>query len=134
MKLTSIPVLACALSVLLSGAATADEQCYVIGDTSGNKLSKALGSNQNPYGSLADVEADDSCQRINVLYSEVPLDGGIALRDGQRLRGEPAGRAIDWPAVEALTPCGGVRIEDDVAVTATGTENFTRAAFAELAA
>jgi Xaa-Pro dipeptidase len=50
------------------------------------------------------------------------------------LRGEPAGRAVNWPAVDALLPCGGVRIEDDVAVTATGTENLTRAAFAELAA
>ena len=50
------------------------------------------------------------------------------------LRGEPAGRAVNWSAVEALLPCGGVRIEDDVAVTATGAENLTRAAFAELAA
>jgi Xaa-Pro dipeptidase len=50
------------------------------------------------------------------------------------LRGESAGRAVNWSAVEALLPCGGVRIEDDVAVTAGGTENLTRAAFAELAA
>jgi Xaa-Pro aminopeptidase len=34
--------------------------------------------------------------------------------------------------VAALAPCGGVRIEDDVAVTPEGADNLTRPAFAEL--
>jgi Xaa-Pro dipeptidase len=50
------------------------------------------------------------------------------------LRGGPAGAAVDWKAVAALAPCGGVRIEDDVAVGPAGIENLTRAAFAELGA
>ena len=37
---------------------------------------------------------------------------------------------IRWPRVEALRPYGGIRIEDDLAVTATGCENLTRDAFA----
>jgi Xaa-Pro dipeptidase len=42
-------------------------------------------------------------------------------------------RDIDWARVEQFRPYGGVRIEDDVAVTATGHENLTRNAFARLA-
>jgi Xaa-Pro dipeptidase len=41
---------------------------------------------------------------------------------------------VDWPQLAALKPFGGIRIEDNVAVTASGYENLTRAAFsAELA-
>ena len=48
------------------------------------------------------------------------------------LRAEPRGRDVNWPKVEAFLPRGGVRIEDNVAVTATGVENLTRDAFARL--
>ncbi len=37
---------------------------------------------------------------------------------------------LDWSAIDALRPFGGVRIEDDVLVTATGVRNFTREAWA----
>ena len=46
------------------------------------------------------------------------------------LREQPAGRAVNWEAVAALAPCGGVRIEDDIAVTGDGVVNLTRRAFA----
>jgi Xaa-Pro dipeptidase len=45
-------------------------------------------------------------------------------------RADARGRLIHWPRVEALRPFGGIRIEDDLAVTATGCENLTRDAFA----
>ena len=48
------------------------------------------------------------------------------------LRADPHGRDVNWPKVEAFLPCGGVRIEDNVAVTAAGVENLTRDAFARL--
>ncbi len=48
------------------------------------------------------------------------------------LREGPTARAVDWDAVAALAPCGGVRIEDDVAITPEGVDNLTRPAFAEL--
>ena len=41
---------------------------------------------------------------------------------------------IDWSVVEELKPCGGIRIEDNVATTASQPENMTRDAFARLAA
>lgn len=37
---------------------------------------------------------------------------------------------INWPLLESLMPCGGIRIEDNVRVTSAGVENFTRDAFA----
>lgn len=43
-------------------------------------------------------------------------------------RSGDTGRAFDWSVVDALIPCGGIRIEDDVHVTAGGPENLTRPA------
>jgi Xaa-Pro dipeptidase len=43
-------------------------------------------------------------------------------------------RHVDWNRVDAFRPFGGVRIEDDLAVTADGCENLTRNAFRALAA
>jgi Xaa-Pro dipeptidase len=39
------------------------------------------------------------------------------------------GRSINWPRVGALKKFGGIRIEDDLAVTRAGCENLTRDAF-----
>ncbi|MFC6669455.1 Xaa-Pro dipeptidase [Marinobacterium aestuariivivens] len=47
-----------------------------------------------------------------------------------RLRQGPGGEAVSWKQVELLMPYGGIRIEDNVAVTADGHENLTRDAFA----
>ena len=49
-------------------------------------------------------------------------------------RADARGAHINWPMVEALRPYGGIRIEDNVAATETQPENFTRDAFARLAA
>ncbi|MYE13160.1 MAG: Xaa-Pro dipeptidase [Gammaproteobacteria bacterium] len=48
------------------------------------------------------------------------------------LRVEAAGADVVWSRVDEFLPCGGIRIEDNVAVTADGTENLTRDAFARL--
>lgn len=47
-----------------------------------------------------------------------------------QLRDSPLAREVDWARVDALRPCGGVRIEDDALVTTDGHENLTRRAFA----
>lgn len=48
------------------------------------------------------------------------------LRDSKRASD------VNWSRVEAFRPFGGIRIEDDVAVTAGGHENLTREAFGAL--
>jgi Xaa-Pro dipeptidase len=47
----------------------------------------------------------------------------------ERLRGEPLGNKVNWPLVDALSPFGGVRIEDNVAVMEDGVVNLTRQAW-----
>jgi len=49
-----------------------------------------------------------------------------------RLRTAPAGQQINWKMVDALTPFGGIRIEDNVHVRKQGLENLTRDAFLAL--
>jgi Xaa-Pro dipeptidase len=48
-------------------------------------------------------------------------------------RSDSRARSINWPRVEGLRRFGGIRIEDDLAVTADGCENLTRDGFAAVA-
>lgn len=47
-------------------------------------------------------------------------------------KAEGDAKVINWDAVARLAPCGGIRIEDNVRVTATAGDNLTRKAFADL--
>ena len=65
----------------------------------------------------------------------VTVEPGVYFIDSllERLRAGPHAKHVDWSLVDALRPCGGIRIEDNVHVTAKGHENLTRAAFAAAA-
>ncbi|MCP5179618.1 MAG: Xaa-Pro dipeptidase [Pseudomonadales bacterium] len=47
------------------------------------------------------------------------------------LRASAHAHRVNWARVDAFRCCGGIRIEDNVVVTADGCDNVTRAAFAE---
>lgn len=44
----------------------------------------------------------------------------------RELRQGAASQRFDWELIDALTPCGGIRIEDNVVVTSDGHRNLTR--------
>ncbi|MDB4946291.1 MAG: Xaa-Pro dipeptidase PepQ [Labilithrix sp.] len=56
------------------------------------------------------------------------IEPGLYFIDGvlAQLRAKPEGKLVDWNLVEALSPFGGIRIEDDVVVRAEDTRNLTR--------
>ena len=64
----------------------------------------------------------------------VTMEPGIYFIDAllAPLRQGPHASHVDWERVAALRPFGGIRIEDDLAVTESGCENLTRDAVARL--
>jgi Xaa-Pro dipeptidase len=61
----------------------------------------------------------------------VTMEPGIYFIDQllNQARNDARADKINWPRVEQFRKFGGIRIEDDLAVTATGSENLTRDAF-----
>ncbi len=49
----------------------------------------------------------------------------------EKLRNSSMSRLIDWDRVEQFLPYGGIRVEDDVLVTETGSKNLSRPALLE---
>ena len=41
-------------------------------------------------------------------------------------RNSAKGKQLNWPLIDGLIPYGGIRVEDDVLVTADGPRNLTR--------
>ena len=62
----------------------------------------------------------------------VTIEPGLYFIESLQRKWKPSGnaRAVNWDAVARLAPYGGIRIEDNVLVTAEGGENLTRDAFA----
>lgn len=65
----------------------------------------------------------------------VTVEPGLYFIDSllRQLAAGPHSSRVNWKRVDELRPCGGIRIEDNLAVRAGGAENLTRAAFAALA-
>ncbi len=93
-------------------------------DESGETIPKPTG---HPY-----LRCTRKLESGNVVTVEPGIYFIDMLLDG--LRKGPHANAVNWPKVEHLHRFGGVRIEDNVAVTDTDPENLTRDAFRALAA
>jgi len=95
----------------------------VMGDVQGHERQRPEG---HPYLRLT---------RILEPGVVVTVEPGIYLIDSLLAAAHADSRRahIDWAVVEELKPFGGVRIEDNVATTATQPENLTRDAFAKAA-
>ncbi len=96
----------------------------VIGDSQGHERQRPEG---HPYLRLT---------RMLEPGVVVTVEPGIYLIDCLLAAAHADSRRahIDWAVVEELKPFGGIRIEDNVAATASKPENLTRDAFAQLAA
>lgn len=64
----------------------------------------------------------------------VTMEPGLYFIDAllEPARQGPQAAQVDWQKVDALSPWGGIRIEDNLVITATGHDNLTRPAFAQL--
>jgi len=62
----------------------------------------------------------------------VTVEPGIYFIDSllAALRAGPHAGTVNWTLVDTLSACGGIRIEDNVLVTAAGHDNLTRTGFA----
>jgi Xaa-Pro dipeptidase len=62
------------------------------------------------------------------------MEPGIYFIDQllEAARADARGAQLNWARIEGFRKFGGIRIEDDLAVTATGCENLTRDAFRAL--
>jgi Xaa-Pro dipeptidase len=65
----------------------------------------------------------------------VTMEPGIYFNDQllNAAKGDSRGARINWPRVEAFRRFGGIRVEDNLAVTANGCENLTRDGFEAIA-
>lgn len=62
------------------------------------------------------------------------IEPGIYFIDSllDELRGNAHAGMVEWSRIDALRPFGGIRIEDNLCITADGNENLTRSAFSVL--
>ncbi|MDH3430477.1 MAG: Xaa-Pro dipeptidase [Gammaproteobacteria bacterium] len=108
-----------------------------LGHLLGIQVHDVGGFMENESGATIDPPSGHPFLRLTRKLEEnmvLTIEPGIYVIDMllENLRGTDAERHVVWNSVNWLRPFGGVRIEDDVRVSATGCENLTRDAFAAL--
>ncbi len=108
-----------------------------LGHLLGVQVHDVGGFMQNESGATIDPPSGHPFLRLTRVLEEdmvLTVEPGIYVIDMllEKLRGADAESHVNWDAVDWLRPFGGIRIEDDVRVTANGCENLTRDAFAAI--
>ncbi len=106
-----------------------------LGHLLGIQVHDVGGHQENEAGMIIDPPSAHPFLRLTRVLEEdmvVTIEPGLYVIDLllDNLRGSAAESHVNWDTVDWLRPFGGVRIEDDVRVLATGHENLTRDAFA----
>ncbi len=83
------------------------------------------------------LKSPDAYPKLRLLRSLEPgfvltIEPGLYFIDSllRELREHELASQVDWPRIEKLRACGGIRIEDNLLVTTDGAINLTREAFA----
>jgi len=119
---------------LLETGVTAAFFPHGLGHLIGVQVHDVGGFMQDESGGVIDPP---SGHRFLRLTRQLEADMTLTIEPGlyvidlllENLRGSPAESHVNWDSVDWLRPFGGIRIEDDVRVTANGCENMTRDAF-----
>ncbi len=110
-----------------------------IGHLLGLEVHDVGGLMRNPEGDEIPRPSGHPFLRLTRILQEgfvVTMEPGIYFIDQllNAAKADGRGAGINWPRVESLRRFGGIRIEDNLAVTADGCENLTRTAWAAIAA
>lgn len=105
-----------------------------LGHLLGVQVHDVGGHQESESGGTIDPPSGHPFLRLTRVLEEdmvLTIEPGMYVIDMllENLRGTPAESHVNWDAVDWLRPFGGIRIEDDVRVTARGHENLTRDAF-----
>ena len=124
------------VDTLMSTGVTAAFFPHGLGHLLGVQVHDVGGHLANDTGNTIDPPSGHPFLRLTRVLEEdmvVTIEPGLYIIDMllRRLKGTDAETHVNWSAVDALRPFGGIRIEDDVRVTASGHENLTRDAFAD---
>jgi Xaa-Pro dipeptidase len=130
-------IIRCSAAEALATGLTSVFLPHGIGHLLGLEVHDVGGFMRSPEGGEIPRPAGHPYLRLTRVLEEgfvVTMEPGIYFIE-QLLKGAQAdarGKAINWPRVAGLRKFGGIRIEDDLAVTRDGCENLTRAAFSSL--
>lgn len=108
-----------------------------LGHLLGLQVHDVGGHMADPSGGVIDPPSGHPFLRLTRKLEEnmvLTVEPGIYAIDMllENLRGSQAEHHVDWQGVDWLRAYGGIRIEDNVRVTAAGSENLTREAFAAI--
>lgn len=110
-----------------------------VGHYIGLQVHDVGGFSKNEHGATIDKPENQPFLRLTRIIEErqvFTIEPGIYIIDSllDDLKKNGNGAGVNWKRVDEFRVYGGVRIEDDVVVTAKGHENMTRDAFREVGA